>query len=215
MEFVDYYKILGLNKNATQEDIKKAYRTLARQHHPDLNPNDKEAHKKFQQINEANEVLGSPEKRKKYDQYGKNWQQAEQFEQARQSHRNRQPFGSGRQQFYSEGFDGENFSDFFESLFGHSSRTSSRNSDIEAILDIDLYTAILGGELIVNTPSGKVKLKIKPETQNGAKIRLKGKGNPIYNHKGKFGDLYLTLQVKLPTHLTAAQKELFARLAKM
>src|SRR5215510_47673 len=87
MEYIDYYKVLGLDKNATQEEIKKAYRKLARQYHPDLNPNDKEAHKKFQQINEANEVLSDPEKRKKYDQYGKDWKHAEQFEQARQSGR--------------------------------------------------------------------------------------------------------------------------------
>src|ERR1700730_10867444 len=80
MEFIDYYKVLGIDKNATQEEIKKAYRSLARKHHPDLNPNDKEAHKKFQQINEANEVLSDPEKRKKYDQYGKDWQHSEQFE---------------------------------------------------------------------------------------------------------------------------------------
>src|SRR3984957_13136587 len=85
MEFIDYYKILGLDKKASEEDIKKAYRKLARKHHPDLNPNDKEANKKFQQINEANEVLSDPEKRKKYDQYGKDWQHAEAFEKAQQS----------------------------------------------------------------------------------------------------------------------------------
>src|SRR6476660_2640975 len=95
MEFVDYYKILGLDKSAGTEDIKKAYRKLARQHHPDLNPNDKEAHKKFQQINEANEVLSDPEKRKKYDQYGEHWQHAEQFEQARQGQQ-QQGFGGAR-----------------------------------------------------------------------------------------------------------------------
>src|SRR5438045_9339065 len=83
MEFIDYYKVLGVDKSASQEDIRKAYRKLARKHHPDLNPNDKEAHKKFQQINEANEVLSDPEKRKKYDKYGKDWQHAEQFEKAR------------------------------------------------------------------------------------------------------------------------------------
>jgi curved DNA-binding protein len=125
MEFVDYYKILGLNKNATPEEVKKAYRKLARKHHPDLNPNDAAANKLFQQINEANEVLSDPEKRKKYDQYGKDWQHADQFEQARQSQRQQpfgggrqQPFGSGGQQFYSEGFEEGHFSDFFESLFG-------------------------------------------------------------------------------------------------
>src|SRR5215204_4994501 len=85
MEFIDYYKVLEIDKNATAEDIKKAYRKLARKFHPDVNPNDKEAHKKFQQINEANEVLSDPGKRKKYDQYGKDWQHAEQFEKQRQS----------------------------------------------------------------------------------------------------------------------------------
>src|SRR5580693_9592176 len=117
MEFIDYYKILGLDKKASEEDIKKAYRKLARKHHPDLNPNDKEANKKFQQINEANEVLSNPENRKKYDQYGKDWQHAEAFEKAQQSagagHRGSGGGGAG----YSEDFsDGGEFSDFFESL---------------------------------------------------------------------------------------------------
>src|SRR5690349_24997565 len=119
MEFVDYYKILGLDKNAGTEDIKKAYRKLARKHHPDLNPNDKEAHKKFQQINEANEVLSDPEKRKKYDQYGKDWQHAEQFEQAKQQQQHYQHSpGGGREEFFTGDFGNGDFSDFFESLFG-------------------------------------------------------------------------------------------------
>src|SRR5215831_11801486 len=126
MEFIDYYKILGVDKNATQEDIKKAYRKLARKHHPDLNPNDKEAHKKFQQINEANEVLSDPEKRKKYDQYGKDWQHAEQFEQARRSQGAHQEEPQGG--FYSESFGEGDFSDFFESLFGGGGGRSSRSS---------------------------------------------------------------------------------------
>src|ERR1700709_718770 len=82
MDFIDYYKILGISKTASQDEIKAAYRKQARKHHPDLNPNDKEANKKFQQINEANEVLSDPEKRKKYDHYGKDWQQAEAYEKA-------------------------------------------------------------------------------------------------------------------------------------
>ncbi|HMC84585.1 MAG TPA: DnaJ domain-containing protein, partial [Chitinophagaceae bacterium] len=76
MAFIDYYQVLGIGKNASADDIKKVYRKLARKHHPDLNPNDKEANKKFQQLNEANEVLSDPEKRKKYDKYGKDWEQA-------------------------------------------------------------------------------------------------------------------------------------------
>src|SRR4026207_2020572 len=107
MEFIDYYKVLGIDKNATQEDIKKAYRKLARKHHPDLNPNDKEAHKTFQQVNEANEVLSDPEKRKKYDQYGKDWQHAEQFEQARQQRQYQSTRGG---QEFSGDFGGEDFS---------------------------------------------------------------------------------------------------------
>src|SRR5215475_7822202 len=109
MEYIDYYKVLGLDKNATQEEIKKAYRNLARKHHPDLNPNDKEAHKRFQQINEANEVLSDPEKRKKYDQYGKDWQHSEQFEQARQQGHGSQRF---RQETFTGDFDEGDFSDF-------------------------------------------------------------------------------------------------------
>src|SRR6201986_3801692 len=85
MAFIDYYEILGVARTESGDDIKKAYRKLARKHHPDLNPNDKEAHKKFQQINEANEVLSDPDKRKKYDQYGKDWQKADAFYKAQQS----------------------------------------------------------------------------------------------------------------------------------
>src|SRR5215813_5479785 len=144
MEYIDYYKVLGLDKNASQEDIKKTYRKLARKHHPDLNPNDKEAHKKFQQINEANEVLSDPGKRKKYDQYGKDWQHAEQFEQARQS---RQRSGRPQQEFYSESFGDGDFSDFFESLFGggretgRRSKTAFRGQDYNAELQIDIRDA--------------------------------------------------------------------------
>src|SRR3954447_8385346 len=107
MEFIDYYKILGIDKSASTEDIKKAYRKLARKLHPDLNPNDKEAHKKFQQINEANEVLSDPEKRKKYDQYGKDWQHAEAFEKARQQQGQYAGGGGGAQPFGGGGFEGD------------------------------------------------------------------------------------------------------------
>src|SRR5688572_7602575 len=138
MEFIDYYKMLGIDKNATQKDIKNAYRKLARKHHPDLNPNDKEAHKRFQQINEANEVLSDPEKRKKYDQYGKDWKHAEQFESARtQRSQNR-----GYEQFQE--FEGGDFSEFFESMFGSSARRGGhghvkyRGQDVQAELHLDM-----------------------------------------------------------------------------
>src|SRR3954470_7052452 len=130
MDFIDYYQVLGVNKNATDEEIKKAYRKLARKYHPDLNPNDKEANKKFQQINEANEVLSDPEKRKKYDQYGKDWKHAEEFEKARQSRQQWTDAGGGGQDFsgFSGEFDEEGFSDFFQSMFGGGERRSSRRN---------------------------------------------------------------------------------------
>jgi curved DNA-binding protein len=308
MDFVDYYKTLGVAKNASAEDIKKAYRKLARKLHPDVNPNDKEAHKKFQQINEAHEVLSDPEKRKKYDQYGENWKHADQYEQARQQ---QQQYGGGgfggfggggfgsnfggEEYTYSGGEEG-GFSDFFESLFGGArgrrNQAKYRGQDYNAELqlslsdaytthkqtltingknvritipagvengqqiklkgygspganggpngdlfitfviknntafrregndlykteDIDLYTALLGGEKTIDTLSGKIKLKVNPETQNGTKIRLKGKGFPVYKKEGQFGDLYVTWEVKLPTNLSQKQKDLFTELSKL
>jgi curved DNA-binding protein len=125
MDYIDYYKVLGLSKSSTPEDIKKAYRKLARKYHPDLNPNDVDTQRKFQEINEANEVLSDPEKRKKYDQYGKDWKHAETFEQA-----GRQQGPQYRRQSHEEGsfeqaFGQADFSDFFESLFGRQGRRDS------------------------------------------------------------------------------------------
>ncbi len=292
MEFIDYYKILGVDKKSSEDEIKKAYRKLARKLHPDLNPNDKEAHKKFQQINEANEVLSDPEKRKKYDQYGKDWMHAEQFEKQKQYQRS----SPGGGYTYSEGFGEDSFSDFFASMFGGSaggrSKARFRGEDYQAELqlslsdvytthkqtitigdkkiritipaglengqkiklkgyggqgvnggpngdlyitfhisnntsfkrdgdnlhktvELDLYTALLGGEVTIETMSGKIKLKVPPETQNNTITRLKGKGFPVYKKEGVFGDLFITYQVKLPTHLTEKEKELFRELAKL
>src|ERR1700752_2328944 len=105
MDFIDYYKVLGVNKNATADEIKSAYRKLARQYHPDLNPNDTEANKKFQQINEANEVLSDPDKRKKYDKYGENWQHGEEYEKYAQQQRQHGQQYSGFGQGYTQGFE--------------------------------------------------------------------------------------------------------------
>ncbi len=295
MEFLDYYKILGVPKGASQEEIKKAYRKLARKLHPDLNPDDREAQVKFQQINEANEVLSDPDKRKKYDQYGKDWQHADQFEQARRS----QPQGGARHtagpESFSGDFDAGGFSDFFESLFGDAGagrRGQARfrgsdyqaalhlalrdaynthkqtltvngkniritipagvadgqviklkgyggpgvnggpsgdlyitfhiaddplfkrlNDDLYATVPIDLYTAVLGGAATIDTLNGKVKLNVSAGTQQGTKVRLKGKGFPVYRKEGTFGDLYITYEVTIPTDLTDRQRELFRELA--
>jgi curved DNA-binding protein len=115
MDFIDYYKVLGVNKNATEKEIKSAYRKLARKYHPDVNPNDAGAKKRFQEVNEANEVLSDPDKRKKYDQYGKDWKHSEEFEKAKRQ-RSYQPGGAGGG--FGGGFDEGGFSDFFESMFG-------------------------------------------------------------------------------------------------
>lgn len=299
MEYLDYYKILGVDKTASDEDIKKAYRKLARKYHPDLNPNDKEAHKRFQEINEANEVLSDPEKRKKYDQYGKDWKHAEQFEQARRQGGGGFGGGFGGGQEYAETYTtGDfDFSDFFNSMFGggkgrRQSRASFKGQDYHADLHlslreaavthkqkltineqqvritvpagvendqkiklkgygapgvgggpagdlyitfkiaddpqfrrsgndlhttapVDLYTAVLGGETTVDTLEGKIKLKVAPGTQNGAKVRVKGKGFPVYKQEGQKGDLYVTFQVSIPTQLSEREKELFTELAKL
>lgn len=308
MAFIDYYKILGIDKKASQEDIKKAYRKLARKYHPDLNPDDKEANKQFQLVNEANEALSDPEKRRKYDEYGENWKNADQFEQQRRSQgQARQygggnPFGAGGNPFgggsqTETDFGGGGFSDFFESLFGRpsgsrSSRGNGRpkgqdyqaelqlslrdaytthkqtitvngkqirmtipagiangqviklkgqgapsqyggpngdlfiniivkedpvfkrsDNDLLVTAPLDLYTAVLGGDTTVDTMTGKVKLKVAAGTQNGTKVRLKGKGFPLYKKEGEFGDLYVTFQIKIPEKLTPKQVALFKELA--
>ena len=297
MAFIDYYKILEVDKKATEAEIKKAYRKLARKYHPDLNPNDKEAEKKFKDINEANEVLSHAENRKKYDNYGENWQHAEEFEKSKQQ---RQYHGNGRQGGFEGGFGGGgDFSDFFESMFGGPAsggggrgsaqfkgqdfnaelhlelkdvytthkRTLTINgkniritipagvengqqikisgmggevsggglkgnlyitftvenhtkfkrdkNNLYATVNLDLYTALLGGEITSDTFDGKVKLTVKPGTQNGTKVKLKEKGFPLYKKEGEFGDLYLTYQIQMPTNLSEKEKELFTELATL
>jgi curved DNA-binding protein len=290
MDFIDYYNILEITKAATQDDVKKAFRKLARKYHPDLNPNNKEAEKKFKEINEANEVLSDPENRKKYDQYGKDWQHAEAFE--AEKSRQQQSRDSSRQQYKEGEFSGD-FSDYFESMFGgrqrQSGQTKFRGQDVNASLHLklsevyttqkqaltingknirltfpagiedgqiikiaghgspgvkggpngdlyitfhvendtkfkrdrnnlysnvylDLYTSLLGGDILVDTFDGKVKLKVAPETQPGTTVKLKGKGFPVYKKEGEFGDLFINYQVKNPTQLTPEEKELFTKL---
>ena len=186
MDYIDYYSVLGISKTASPEEIKKAYRKLARQHHPDLNPDNKEAHKKFQQINEANEVLSDPEKRKKYDQYGKDWKHAEQFEQARSSQQ-------GSQQQWSGGFGDENgegdFSSFFESLFGGGNRstgrrqTKFRGQDIEATLKLNLTDVYKTHPQTFSINGKNLRIAIPAGAEDGQKIKLKGQGGAGANEE--------------------------------
>ena len=212
MAFIDYYKILGVDKSIPQKDVKKAYLKRAKQFHPDLHPDDPKAQAKFQALQEAYDVIGDPQKRAKYDQYGEKWREAEQF----------QGFG-GFSGFDFSSFQGGGFSSFFEDLFGRKGQQGggfggfqgfggarqarTHSGEMNANVTIDLYTALLGGEVIVTLSNGsKLKLKIKPETQPGTKVRLRGKG---YDRgDGTFGDLIITYQVKLPTNLSERQKDL-------
>jgi curved DNA-binding protein len=288
MAFIDYYKVLEIDKSATESDIKKAYRKLARKYHPDVNPNNEAAKVKFQEINEAHEVLSDTEKRKKYDQYGKDWKHAEEFDKQKQQQRSSRGYST-------DGFNDSDYSSFFESMFGNTGSRSYRSgsfkgqdlasdvhlkmtdileaqkqtlsvngknirltipagvedgqtikisgvggegvnggpkgdlyitfkiqndttfkregSNLLKTIDLNIYTAVLGGEIMVDTLSSKVKLKVVPGTQNNTKVKLKGKGLPVYKKENEFGDLVITYTVKIPTNLTDKQIELFKELA--
>lgn len=213
MAFIDYYKILGVDKNIPQKDVRDAYRKRAKQFHPDLHPNDPKAKAKFQALNEAYDVISDPEKRSKYDRYGEQWRNAEAYEKAGGTG----GFGGGSP---FEGFDFGNmgrggFSSFFQDLFGGGSRSRKwqggfggrASGDAEAEVGIDLYTALLGGEVFIRLANGsRIKLKVKPGTQNGTKVRLRGKGRDAGN--GTSGDLIVTYKVTLPQNLSERQKEL-------
>jgi curved DNA-binding protein len=294
----DYYSILGVSKKSTAEDIKKAYRKLAVKYHPDKNIGNKEAEEKFKQINEAHEVLSDPEKRKKYDRFGENWNKVPEGAGEGQ-YRSSGPSG-GSQSYSYEGDPGEffgnggDFSNIFEQFFnrGGSGERSSRSGksagrDMQASiaisleeayhgeakiieldgqkirirlkpgtyeglmirlagkapsprgqagdlyltihihpsneyridginlrqqLKIDLFTAVLGGEKEVHTLAGKLKVKVPEGAQNGSVLKIKGKGMPMYNEPGKYGDLFLEILVEIPQRLNAEQKEMFMKL---
>ncbi len=223
MAFIDYYKILGVDRNIPQKDVRRAYLKRAKQFHPDLHPDDPKAKAKFQALNEAFDVINDPEKRKKYDQYGEQWKNADAFNAAGGANGGSYQWssegGSPFDGFDFSGFNGQGggFSSFFEQMFGGAGRTRSRrasrmnNGEMKATVNIDLYTALLGGEIIITLNSGvKLKLKVKPETQNGTKVRLRGKG---YDRgDGTCGDLIITYNVQLPTNLTERQKVLLGQM---
>ncbi len=213
MAFIDYYKILGVPKDIAQNEVKKAYLKRAKQFHPDLHPDDPKAKAKFQALNEAYDVIGDPEKRKKYDQYGEQWREAEHFQDGGGG------FQGGGSPF--DGFDfssfrgGGGFSSFFENLFGRHGAASgfggfgtqsAQPHETQASMNIDMYTALLGGDVMVALSNGeKLRLKVKPGTQPGTKVRLRGKGQGGT-------DLILTYNVTLPTQLSERQKELLRQM---
>ncbi len=310
MAFIDYYKVLGLDRTATQADIRKAYRKLAKQYHPDVNKDNPQAQERFQEINEANEVLSDPEKRKKYDEYGEHWAHADEYEAQRRQYEQQYGQQSGFNDFTGSGFGGFNFggfgdftrsegntggfSDFFEQLFGSTNYRRARHQsphgkdyeaelhltlrdvaethkqvlnvgdksirvtipagvvdgqrlklrgyggeapqggtrgdlyitfriapdptftrqddDLVTTLSIPLTTALLGGDAIVPTLTGEVRLKVKAGTQAGSKVRLKGKGMPRYKKDNERGDLIVIFQIPIPTTLTEEQRQLCLKL---
>ena len=319
MEYKDYYQILGVDRKADPKDIKKAFRRLAREYHPDVRPGDKQAEDRFKEINEAYEVLSDPQKRAKYDQLGasyRDWQRM-----------GGQPGGFDWTQwaaggmagapggvrveyrdigdlFGDQGFEGSGiFSDFFNTIFGgmgarpaegrrtarqarsvrgrdmeqpvsitleeayagttrtfqidgrrlevkipKGAKTGTRvrvsgqgergqgggatgdlylriqvephktfvreGDDLHMTLPVDLYTAVLGGQVTVNTLGGEVSLRIPPGTSSGQRIRLQGRGMPRLNKPGEHGDLFVRIEIKVPRKLSARQRELFEELAR-
>ena len=298
MAFIDYYKVLGVKNDASQDEIKKAYRRMAKRYHPDTNKDAPNAKERFQEINEANEVLSDPEKRRKYDEYGENWRHADEFEAQRGQYRNGAQGGynfggfGGFGDFGSSAGNTSGFSDFFEELFGHGAfrggkGSRQRGGDIQATLQltlheaatthrqqfsvngetvsitvpagiadgqkirikgkgktgvngergdlyitfgitpdsrftregddlhttatIDAFTLLLGGEVIVPTLNGNIKATIKPGTQPGSKLRLRGKGFPVYKQPDRYGDLIVTIAVTIP-QLSERQREEIAKI---
>lgn len=309
MEYKDYYKILGVEKKASKDEIKKAYRKLAMKYHPDRNKGNKEAEEKFKEINEANEVLSDEAKRKKYDELGASWNYYQQaggdnqgFDWSRWANQ-----GSGGSRTYTYNFEGDlgdifgdtGYSDFFEMLFGggfgtagtkRSKRTRvargsdyqaeinislqeankgvekvfkinnqsiklkikpgitdghllkipgkgaagshggnygdlllkinvlkdnrfvRKENDLYANLDVDIYTAVLGGKIEFDSLKGKIKVDIQPGTSSGKTLRLKGMGMPDYNNSSMSGDLFLKIEIQVPVNLSQKEIELFRKL---
>lgn len=199
MRYKDYYGILGVNKDATEKEIKQAYRRLARRYHPDVNPANKEAEEKFKEVSEAHEVLSDKEKRAKYDRFGQHWQQVE---------RGGGPGGPGGFRYETFGdfdFDTgggvEGFGDIFEMLFGPGGAArprAARGQDIETQIEISLEQASEGAKKTFTISTGRggtkrLEVKIPAGVRDGSKIRLAGEGAP--GPTGQNGDLYLISKI--------------------
>lgn len=308
MNYKDYYQILGVSKNAGQDEIKKAYRKLAVKYHPDKNQGNQESEERFKEISEAYEVLHNPEKRKKYDSLGANWKQYENTGSGRPRYSKAGGGSASDESFYFEGDlgnlfgkTGGGFSDFFNAFFGSGAgsqagfgnrQQSFKGSDLHAELEIsipeayhgtsrvlmvngeklrinikpgpyngqelrikgkgghgtgdggkgdiyikikvpddnlyrregndlilnveiDLYTAVLGGKKMIDTLAGKLNVAVPKGAQHGSKLRLKEKGMPVYDKPGVYGDLYIELHIVIPKNLSSEELQLFKKLKEL
>lgn len=207
MDFKDYYKVLGVAKTASADEIKSAYRKLVRQYHPDVNPNDKTAEGKFKEISEAYDVLGDADKRKKYDMLGSNWRQYQQRG-GRPENFNWQQWyntnsgGQPRQTSSDAGGDffqggGSGFSDFFSSIFGGAKQRgmpTMKGNDYEATADLTMEDAYKGAQRVLSVNGKSIKISIKPGIKDGQKLKLSGKGGGG-QYGGSNGDLYVVIRI--------------------
>jgi curved DNA-binding protein len=214
----DYYQVLGVNRNAAAKEIKQAYRRLARKYHPDVNPGDKSAEAKFKEINEAYEVLSDPEKRRKYDQFGAQWQYADQFAKAGRQGRPFQDFGRGRVTFDSEDVGG-----IFDSILrdfgiGQARARPKRRQKLESPIEVSLEEAYQGTSRVVEIDGRRLEVKIPPGVDNGSKIRIPGKeaGDEVYlvisvkphqRFQRKEDDLYVDVSLPLTDAILGGEAE--------
>lgn len=216
MAFIDYYKVLGVERDASQEEIKKAYRKLAKKYHPDINRENPQAQERFQEINEANEVLGDAEKRRRYDEYGEHWKHSEEFE-AQQ--RNAHGYDGGAQEFGFGGFGGfgdfgrsagnqSGFSDFFEQLFGGAYRRQQPADDLQATLQLTLAEAATTHKRILEINGEKIAITIPAGIADGQKIRVKGRGGKSSDGTRR-GDLYITFSIEPDSRFTREGDDLY------
>ena len=228
MDFKDYYSVLGVPRSASEDEIKRAYRRLARKHHPDLNPGDKAAEARFKELNEANEVLGDPEKRRKYDELGANWRQYEQQAAAGRG----AGFGGGQRSRTMSAEEMEElfgdqapFSDFFATFFGGGEPTTGRRSraprqrrgaDIEAIAELTLEEAFTGttrrAAVGLNGADRTVEVRIPAGIKDGARIRAAGEGGRSTTG-GSTGDLFLTVRLQPHPRFERRGQDLHARVS--